>query len=265
VPIKVIKEFYMFTIGADPEIFIREKQYGHYKSAVGLIGGSKWAPKPIDTEGHAILEDNVALEFNIKPADTLQDFRSSIHKVLDHFRSILPEYILDTASAVSFPEEELQTQQAQEFGCEPDFDAWRQCVNTKPHAEDENLRSCGGHIHVGSPIAVENPIAVIRAMDLFLGVPSVVLDKGQLRKELYGKAGCFRKKPYGVEYRTLSNFWIFQDSLIKWAYEGTQQALEFVDKGSVIAPEDNYIIQRCINTNSIDDAKFLSNVYGIQL
>ena len=54
-----------FTIGCDPELFIKKK-YGGYKSAVGLIGGSKWAPKPIDEVGHAILEDNVALEFNAK-------------------------------------------------------------------------------------------------------------------------------------------------------------------------------------------------------
>jgi len=253
----------MFTIGADPELFIREKKYGHYKSAVGLIGGSKWAPKAIDNEGHAILEDNVALEFNIKPADSLNSFRASIHKVLNHFRSILPDYILDTASAVSFPKEELETPQAQEFGCEPDYDAWRECVNNKPYAEDQNLRSCGGHIHVGSDIAVGNPVGVIRAMDLFLGVPSVPMDKGVLRRQLYGKAGCFRPKLYGVEYRTLSNFWIFDDSLIQWAYEGTQRALEFVEKGSVIAPEHHFIIQRCINNSNMDDFNTLKEAYKL--
>lgn len=250
-----------FLIGADPELFI--KQYGHYKSAVGLIGGSKYKPLPIDDEGHAILEDNVALEFNIKPADSLDSFRSSIHKVLTHFRSILPGYELDKASAVSFPETELNTPQAQEFGCEPDYDAWRMCVNNKPKAADENLRSCGGHIHVGSDVAIADPISVIRAMDLFLGVPSINIDKGSLRRELYGKAGCFRKKAYGAEYRTLSNFWIFDDSLIEWAYEGTQRALEFVERGSVIHPDHHFMIQRCINTSNMDDYHELSKVYEL--
>ena len=252
-----------FLIGCDPEVFIRSKQYGSYKSAVGMIGGSKDFPLPIDNEGHAVLEDNVAVEFNTRPAESYDAFRSSIHKVLGHIRSILPGYELDQASAVSFPKEELNTAQAQEFGCEPDFDAWRNCVNNKPYAEDKNLRSAGGHIHVGSSVAKQHPLAVIRAMDLFLGVPSVALDKGTLRRELYGKAGCYRPKAYGVEYRTLSNFWIFDDHLIAWAYEGTQRALEFVESGSVIAPEDHFVIQRCINTSNKDDYEALAKTYGL--
>lgn len=251
----------MLLIGADPELFIRHKHYGSYKSAVGLIGGSKWKPKPIDNEGHAILEDNVALEFNIKPAESLQAFRSSIHKVLDHFRSILPEYQLDTASAVSFPEAELQTREAQLFGCEPDFDAWNLCENQKPHAEDSNLRSCGGHIHVGSEIAQEEPIQVIRAMDLFLGVPSIKLDNGTLRRQLYGKAGCFRPKEYGVEYRTLSNFWIFEDRFIEWAYTGTQRALDFIKSGQRLEDEVGHLIQSCINDGDMKAYDTLERTY----
>lgn len=251
-----------FLIGADPEFFIKKK-YGGYTSAVGLIGGSKWEPKKIDEDGHAILEDNVAVEFNIKPASSFDEFRSSIHKVLDHIRGILPGYEFSKESAVSFPQEELMTPEAQMFGCEPDFDAWRECVNEKPCAEDKNLRSAGGHIHVGSDLAINNPVAVIRAMDLFLGVPSTQLDAGTLRRELYGKAGCFRAKSYGAEYRTLSNFWIFDDSLIQWAFEGTQRALEFVEKGNTIDVADGYRIQRCINTNNPDDFDFLKAKFAL--
>ena len=251
-----------FLIGADPEFFIKKK-YGGYASAVGLIGGSKWEPKKIDEDGHAILEDNVAVEFNIKPASSFDEFRSSIHKVLDHIRGILPGYEFSKESAVSFPQEELMTPEAQMFGCEPDFDAWRECVNEKPCADDKNLRSAGGHIHVGSDLAINNPVAVIRAMDLFLGVPSTQLDAGTLRRELYGKAGCFRAKSYGAEYRTLSNFWIFDDSLIQWAFEGTQRALEFVEKGNTIDVADGYRIQRCINTNNPDDFDFLKTKFAL--
>jgi len=251
-----------FKIGADPELFIKNK-YGSYKSAVGLVGGSKMCPLPIDNEGHAIQEDNVSVEFNIPPASSYEAFRASIHKVLAHIRSILPEYEIDKASAVSFPKEELNTPQAQEFGCEPDYDAWRKCVNHKPQADDDCLRSAGGHVHVGSDVAVNNPIAVIRAMDLFLGVPSIKLDNGTLRRNLYGKAGAFRQKKYGVEYRTLSNFWIFDDALIKWAFDGTQRALEFVEGGSVIKPEHEFVIQRCINTSNMDDYKTLQEAYGL--
>ena len=253
----------MFTIGCDPELFIREKYTNKYKSAVGKIGGSKDHPVPIDGVGHAILEDNVAVEFNIAPADSLPAFRASIHKVLDHLRGILPDYVFDQESAVSFPEEELQTPEAQMFGCEPDFDAWNMMENRKPCAPDPNLRSCGGHIHVGSSVAIANRINTIRAMDLFLGVTSVAIDKGSLRRQLYGKAGCFRPKLYGVEYRTLSNFWIFDDSLINWAYEGTQRALDFVEKGNTIHEQDGQIIQQCINEGDMNAYNYLASTYKL--
>lgn len=252
-----------FLIGADPEFFLRDKKYGSYKSAVGLIGGSKWEPKKIDEVGHAILEDNVAVEFNIKPASSYDEFRASIHKVLDHLRGILPGYEFSTESAVSFPKEELMTPEAQMFGCEPDFDAWREVPNMKPHSDDENLRSAGGHIHVGSDVAIVKPNHVIRAMDLFLGVASTQRDSGVRRRELYGKAGCCRYKDYGVEYRTLSNFWIFDDAHIKWAFDGTQRALKFVEDGHDISPEDGYLIQRCINTNNKDDYHYLSKKFAL--
>ena len=63
-----------FSVGADPELFL--KSYGSYKSAVGLVGGSKWAPLPLNNKGDAILEDNVAVEFNIEPATSKDAFRS---------------------------------------------------------------------------------------------------------------------------------------------------------------------------------------------
>lgn len=251
-----------FQIGCDPELFLRNP-YGKYTSAVGLLTGTKENPTQIDGVSHAYQVDNVAVEFNIPAAESLDAFRSSIHRVLAHLRSILPGMEFSKESAVSFPEEELQTPEALLFGCEPDYDAWNMAENEKPHASDPNLRSCGGHIHVGSSIAVDNPIDVIRACDLFLGVPSVALDQGSLRRQLYGKAGSFRFKPYGAEYRTLSNFWIFDDVLINWAYQGTQRALAFVEAGYKIPEQDGVIIQHCINQGDMDAYKHLVTAYQL--
>ncbi len=39
-------------------------------------------------------------------------------------------------------------------------------------------------------------------------MPAIILDKDKVRTRNYGKPGNFRPKPYGMEYRTLSNFWI---------------------------------------------------------
>ena len=252
-----------FTIGCDPEIFLKDSS-NNFKSVIGLLGGSKWFPRKLSEVGHACLEDNVAVEFNIPPCSTFEDFKREVQATMQMVKEILPsELQYDQSSAVSFPESELNCEQAWVFGCEPDYNAWTMEENPKPTSPDKNLRSAGGHIHVGSSIALDNPINTVRAMDLFLGVPSISLDTGTLRRQLYGKAGAFRPKDYGIEYRTLSNFWIFTDSLINWAYTGTQRALEFIASGKEIPEEHGNLIQDCINNNNINAYNQLKSIYMV--
>lgn len=248
-----------YTIGCDPEIFLM--QDGKYISAIGKIGGSKLMPRPIDMVGHMVLEDNVAVEFNIPPAEDYQNFRKSIQHVMKHLKKELPGYEFSQESAVSFEPDQLEDPMAQEFGCDPDYNAWTKDVNPKPCADDRSLRSCGGHIHVGFDRL--DPIQVVRSMDLHLGVPSIKLDKGDLRRKLYGNAGAYREKPYGVEYRTLSNFWIFNSKLIKWVYEQTGKALEFVERGNILTEEHGELIQSCINQGNMESYDRLRATYGL--
>jgi hypothetical protein len=47
--------------------------------------------------------------------------------------------------------------------------------------------------------------------DLLCGIPSVLIDRDPNvanRRKQYGRAGDYRYQPHGIEYRTLSNFWI---------------------------------------------------------
>jgi len=121
-----------------------------------------------------------------------------------------------------------------------------------------------GHIHIG----YENPdtdtsIAIIQAMDLFLGVSSILLDDDTERRVMYGKAGAYRFKKYGVEYRTLSNFWIKDEQSIKWAYEQCLKMVEFINSGGIITnPQD--IIQ-CINTCDKKLAEEILDDYNISV
>lgn len=252
-----------FTIGCDPELFLVDEA-GKFKSVIGLLGGDKWIPRMLTKDGHACLEDNVAVEFNIPPCNSFEQFKKEVQATMEMVKGILPANLhYDQSSAVSFPDDELACEQAWVFGCEPDYNAWTMEENPKPHSDDKNLRSAGGHIHVGSALAVTDPAAVVRAMDLFLGVPSVTLDSGTLRRQLYGKAGAMRPKPYGVEYRTLSNFWIFSDNLINWAYTGTQRALDFVHSGKELPAEHGELIQECINNNNKDAYNKLHQLYAV--
>jgi hypothetical protein len=252
-----------FTIGCDPEIFLKDQQ-GKFKSVIGLLGADKWHPLQLTKDGHAVLEDNVAVEFNIPPCNSFEDFAKEIQRTMQMVKDVLPKDLQYTEeSAVSFPETELNCEEAWIFGCEPDYNAYTRTENPKPNPNDKNLRSCGGHIHVGSDIAIDAPFELIHAMDLFLGVPSTQLDSGVLRRELYGKAGAFRPKPYGVEYRTLSNFWIFSPKNIQWAYDGTKKAIDFVKNGLSLSNTDKKNIQNCINTNNQQLFQQLNDKYGL--
>ena len=107
-------------------------------------------------------------------------------------------------------------------------------------------------------------------MDLFLGCPSIILDKDNKRRELYGKAGAYRNKPYGVEYRTLSNFWLTSSKLMQWVYKRTAFALNWVaDNSKNDAVEwDIYTataIQECINKGNKDAYMFLDKQYNLGL
>lgn len=245
-----------WSIGADPEFFL--KKDNKHVTSIGLIGGDKFVPRPLDDKGHAVLEDNVAVEFNIPPAHDHKAFCNSIQHVMQELKKELPDYEFSQESAVLFDKEDLWHPQAQEFGCEPDYNAWTNKVNPRPKATDASLRSAGGHVHVGTEL---DKIQVIRAMDLFLGVPSIKLDNGTLRRQLYGKAGAFRPKQYGVEYRTLSNFWIFSEKTIEWVYNQTEKALNFVKAGNTINRDQGKLIRQCINNSDTNAYEVLVRTY----
>jgi hypothetical protein len=72
-------------------------------------------------------------------------------------------------------------------------------------------------------------------LDLFLGATSVLIDHdptSAARRILYGGAGNHRPCPkYGVEYRTLSNFWIASPDMVALIYDLTELAMKVVDMG----------------------------------
>lgn len=251
-----------FTIGADPEFFIYDKVTGKPKSIIGMIGGTKEEPRILKKkEGFAIQEDNVAAEFNIPITHSSEELQDNIKYPINVIQRLLgtDKFGISFESAISFNKEELNNDLAWIFGCEPDYDAWGLKINEKPKAEDENLRTAGGHIHVGFDWNndINKQIQLVRAMDYYLGVWSVIMDTGDLRKKLYGKAGAFRPKPYGIEYRVLSNFWIFEKELINSVWDLTQRAVNFVQTENKISESLGKEIQNTINTGNKQNAHSL--------
>lgn len=252
----------LIRVGADPELFVVDA-VGHYVSAIGMIGGTKHNPRQIRKDGCAVQEDNVACEFNIPPSNEVDKFIEAINFNLNYLTDLVKSKGLKlsiTASA-EFSPEQLKHPKAQEFGCEPDFNCWTMRPNNSPKCDNKQLRSSGGHIHVEH----NGPAFLMaRCLDLFLGVPSISIDKDKRRRELYGKAGACRPKPYGVEYRTLSNFWLQSNELKKWVFNQTQRAHQFmIDHSGEWLDDNAERIQKCINTSDKRLMKSLMAEYGI--
>lgn len=247
-------------LGTDPEILLQDSN-GSPVSVIGLIKADKWNPMQIPdmAPGFTLQEDNVSIEYGIPPASSADDYVHYIQSVMQKSLEYLPGLSFSKLSCTIYPEEQMQHPLAYVFGCEPDFDAWTGTVNKKPEPPHPLMRSAGGHIHVETK---RDPLEVVRNMDLFLGVPSVLMDKGEQRKQMYGGAGAHRVKPYGVEYRTLSNFWIFEERLIRWVWNQTERSInnQHID---VMAEQD--LILEAINNNNKAVAQALVNQYNLEV
>lgn len=253
-------------VGTDPEAFIRNKETKEIGSAIGLIPGSKDDPHKIDDKGNAIQTDNVMVEFCVPPANNALDLNANIRYCLNFIDGMLPDNMetVIQASAV-LDKKYLKNKQAKQFGCDPDFNVYTLSPNTPPDSRGQ-LRSAGGHVHVG----YENPnfemnLKIVRAMDLFLGIPSLVLDKDTRRKEMYGKSGAYREKPYGIEYRVLSNFWIQNETTVQWAFNQTMKAVEFAAEEDWLDDDTTANIQLAINNQDLDLACKLAKRFNILL
>lgn len=251
-------------VGSDPEVFLKDSN-GNLVSSIGKIGGTKKKPRVI--ESGWVQEDNVLLEFNSPPAADVQTFVENHIKLLKEINTITQPLDLSVSIQATghFDPSQLTHPKARKAGCEPDFNAWGMCMNVPPNLGETTLRSGAGHLHISHEIfGPERSMAealkraeVVRVMDVILGIPSVLMDSDKLRRDLYGKAGCHRSKftsvkdSYnGLEYRTLSNFWLRSEDLMAWAFNGVKTGFErreeitsLLESGALNGAE----VQRIIN------------------
>lgn len=252
------------TIGSDPELFLEKDD--KIVSAIGIVGGTKRKPKALKIPGYFVQEDNVLVEFNTPPVTSVDEFVNAIRTGKALVADEIPEgYKLRIKSSHVMDESEVKSKKARRFGCDPDNNAWSGELQL-PTPPLDNLRTAGGHVYVG----YENPteelnVKIAKALDIFLGLPSISMDNDTRRRSLYGVAGSFRHKPFGLEYRTLSSFWIAKPELIRWVYEGVQKALAFTAAGKVDELEglDGALIQVAINTSDEITAKDLMAKFGV--
>lgn len=94
---------------------------------------------------------------------------------------------------------------------------------------------------------------MLHYIDAYVGIPSILYDTDTERRTLYGKAGCFRLCSYGFEYRTLSSYWIANESRLHFIFKQLYYALYNYERGTRLP--DPYLIRSTIDNNDVEIAK----------
>lgn len=224
-------------IGCDPELFAFRGETP--VSVHDLLPGNKLFPEKVPRG--AIQVDGVAAEFNITPATNSVEFLRNIRHVSGLMERLLktkdPTLRLRAVPSVLFSEEYFNSlpMDAKELGCEPDFSAYTLAPNPKP-TTTRPFRTASGHLHIQFVLpSVKNPMeeehmencaTIVQDLDAVFSGVTKVWDKDEERKQLYGQPGAFRPKPYGCEYRVLSNSWLVSDWTIKYVFDITRSVTE---------------------------------------
>lgn len=256
-------------VGCDPEVFVKDSK-GNLVSAWNMIPGTKKAPHPV--EKGAVQVDGLALEFNIDPASHEAAFVENINHVMKQMKEMIPyEFFIHSVAHFGYDMLKAQPAEALELGCDPDYNGWTMDANPRPDG-DRPFRTASGHVHVGwdngrnilSGETFNEAAAVARQLDFYLGLPSLFVDSDTTRRELYGQAGAFRNKSYGVEYRVLSNFWLTNTSLMGWVFRSTKKAVEDMFTYHRFLPMEYGDIQNIINTSDLNSASAICKQYGLE-
>lgn len=220
-------------LGADPEVFVKNMDLNKFVSAHGMVNGTKASPEPCELGAYQV--DGMALEFNITPAASREEFLKNIQTVYGSLQErIGGQYSLVPVPHVIFESDIFKAapEEAKELGCDPDFNAWQNGeANPRPN-NTTAMRTGAGHVHIGwtegmdvqDPDHLEACCMLTKQLDASLGLAAMYWDKDGKRRTMYGAAGAFRPKPYGMEYRVMSNAWLTSEELIGYVYDAAIHA-----------------------------------------
>jgi hypothetical protein len=225
------------TIGTDPEFFILNNSTKEIVSSDLYITGNKDEVQILNSFV-SIHKDNIMIEANILPSVDKESFIRNINKTKQSINAYLNSlYNLSIIEDVVSPDVThlIDDYQFYEFGCSPDFNVYnntplRKLKPNRTMVLPDTHRFAGGHIHIG----ITNPTRLrvfnlVKYCDMYIGSLLPILDKDNLRKKYYGIAGNFRPKRYGMEYRTPSNFWLQNDTLIGIIWDQCEKAVHALE------------------------------------
>lgn len=220
----------VISFGADPEFFFQNDKGKVIGSEKVLRSGGKEIASPKfgsasviagSAKFNAFILDGVQVEMNTNAHSCRQAMGIEIAKAFSALRKHLQEKEGGRVQAcfantieVEKKEFDSLSDKSKEFGCAPSFNLYNGEARIGVDPSIYRKRSAGGHIHIGlgksSPL-YENRERLIPLMDCLVGLTSVLVDRDEgnkIRRQVYGRAGEYRLPDHGIEYRTLSNFWL---------------------------------------------------------
>lgn len=257
------------STGFDPEIFLVNKKDE-------VIPAFNFFPEPLLPgldRVQSCFADGFAAEFTTIVigchAWGVDAIRAALHLIQNRAKKYDASAKFSPKSLFAIPplsfEKATDTQVA--LGCAPSSNIYGHKSFSVDNPRTFPFRSAGGHIHFG--VNTKTPInSYIRTLDRLLGIPCVALFDGiddPMRRTMYGRAGEYRSKPYGLEYRVLSNAWILSPiiaHLVLNTARGAMKVAHLVKDDKLFGVSDEKV-QEIINTCDAPAArKYLEKNWG---
>jgi hypothetical protein len=262
-------------MGCDPEFFFKPKKGRFIVGAEKVISIKGLNVKSLHNTlvNSAVICDGVQGELNVAPSLCRAHVGNQIRECFTTLNKNLGDNVVDFRPLAKITKKELKSlsPQSKVFGCSPSNNAWE--LPPEIPIEDINpneyrIRTAGGHIHIGAKdvtihaLLHGNIVKTIKMMDYLVGNTCVLLDRdiSQIeRRKTYGRAGEYRKQPWGLEYRTLSNFWLKSYQLMSFVLGLARETVSIVKQEheekffKAVSVQD---IILAINTNDFDLALY---------
>lgn len=199
-----------------------------------------------------------------------------------------PEIAVSFAPMVKLSQEELDSlsESSKIFGCAPSANIYvkgpDKTSQIKADPKKYLGRSAGGHIHLGNgyfayllpanektyrsddressyqrAVRTEKALkgdveTMVKLLDIIVGNTCVLIDRDPSnaeRRKNYGRAGEHRVKEYGLEYRTISNFWLRSYPLMSFVTGMCRIAVLIAEQST----DTNNYVKALLNAVNMDD------------
>lgn len=235
------------TVGSDPEFFF--KRDGEVVPSTEVI----------DNEEDGVTRDGFQGELNPR-ADSCREIAG---RRIASAIVAAEKMAVKRGAHVSFQMSEIIDGKAwknapaeiKQFGCNPTTNV-HEADFERPNGQRVKFRSAGGHIHLGLPTNLKSKYEdIVKVMDVVVGNTCVLIDRDPAnarRRKYYGRAGEYRVKPYGLEYRVPSNFWLKHYVLWSMVSGLARNSISIVDEKltkSLLDEFDMRKVRKAINEN----------------